>query len=114
MKLMKDLKNITRKKTETASNQPTAVNPQPCNQTVTIEARIDVGYGNTLYLRGHGQGLNWNQGVPLTCLDSSTWKWTGLAHEQVRFKLLLNDTVWAQGDDLIAVPGQKFEVAPAF
>lgn len=113
MKFMKELKNLTRKKTEAASNKATVEGPQR-SKTVTIEARIDIGYGNTLYVRGQGHGLNWSQGVPLKCMDSSTWKWTGTTDEQVRFKLLLNDSVWAQGDDLVAAPGQSVEVAPTF
>jgi len=116
---MKGLTNVTRKKatTETASNKSsTASTPGNghVSKTVTIEAKIDVGFGNTLYLRGQGQGLSWGQGIPLTCVDRSTWQWSGPATEQVRFKLLLNDAVWAQGEDLVAAPGQRIEVAPAF
>lgn len=81
---------------------------------VTIEAKIDVGFGNSLYLRGEGIGLSWNQGVPLTCVDGNTWKWTGETKQQLKFKLLLNDQVWSQGEDLIATPGQKVEISPAF
>lgn len=83
-------------------------------KTVTIEAKIDVGFGNKLYLRGEGHGLSWNQGVPLTNVDSSTWKWSGEADANLKFKLLLNDCVWSKGEDLVATPGQKVEVAPAF
>ena len=120
MKLMKDLRNVTRKKatTETASNKSPAPTSTPANghvnKSVTIEAKIDVGFGNTLYLRGQGPGLSWGQGIPLTCVDRSTWQWSGPATEQVRFKLLINDAVWAQGEDLVAAPGQRIEVAPAF
>lgn len=81
---------------------------------VTIEARIDVGFGNALYLRGEGKGLSWTQGVPLTCVDGKTWKWTGETSEQLKFKLLLNDQVWSQGENLVAAPGQKVEISPAF
>jgi len=84
------------------------------NATVTIEAKIDVGFGNQLYLRGEGQGLSWNHGIPLNCVDNSTWKWTGKADEQLKFKLLLNDAVWAQGENLVATPGQRVQVSPAF
>lgn len=84
------------------------------NKTITIEAKIDVGFGNKLYLRGEGHGLSWNQGVPLINVDSSTWKWSGEADANLKFKLLLNDCVWSKGEDLVATPGQKVEVAPAF
>lgn len=81
---------------------------------VTIEAKIDVGFGNMLYLRGEGLGLSWSQGVPLTCVDGKTWKWTGETTGQLKFKLLINDEVWSQGEDLVATPGQKLEISPAF
>ena len=83
-------------------------------KTITIEAKIDVGYGNTLYMRGEGEGLSWNQGVPLSCVDSATWTWSGEAHETLKFKLLLNDSVWAHGEDIVATPGEKVEVTPEF
>jgi len=130
MKLSRGMKNAGAKKTETpapimktaATAQTQTVSPaaKPAKptgnglRTVTIEAKIDVGFGNTLYLRGEGRGLSWDRGIPLTCVDGSTWKWTSEAEEQLKFKLLLNDSVWAQGEDLIAAPGQKVEVAPAF
>ncbi len=84
------------------------------SRSATIEAKIDVGFGNTLYLRGEGKGLNWNQGIPLTNVDGSTWQWSGEADEKLKVKLLLNDAVWAKGEDLVVGPGQKLQIAPAF
>ena len=84
------------------------------SRSATIEAKIDVGFGNTLYLRGEGKGLNWNQGIPLTNVDGCTWQWSGEADEKLKVKLLLNDAVWAKGEDLVVSPGEKVQVAPAF
>lgn len=84
------------------------------SRSATIEAKIDVGFGNTLYLRGEGKGLNWNQGIPLTNVDGSTWQWSGEADEKLKVKLLLNDAVWQKGEDLVVAPGEKVQVAPAF
>lgn len=132
MKLAKGVKTTSRKKTvaksledlpetitqtaspETKSAETTTGSARSSVKPVTIEAKIDVGFGNTLFLRGEGVGLSWTKGVPLTCVDGGTWKWTGDAKEQVKFKLLLNDQVWSQGEDLVAAPGQKVEIAPAF
>ena len=114
---MKGPKSSAHKKsvTQTAAQRTTPTgNGSHGNKTVTIEAKIDVGFGNTLYMRGEGQGLSWNRGIPLSCVDSSTWQWTGEASDALKFKLLLNDTVWSKGEDLVATPGQKVEVAPAF
>jgi len=121
MKPAKGFKSINSSKTttETASAKPVATAKAPAPQgatskTVTIEAKVDVGFGNALYLRGEGHGLSWNQGIPLKCVDNATWQWSGEASDKVKFKLLLNDAVWCQGEDLVAVPGQKVQVAPAF
>jgi hypothetical protein len=132
MKLAKGLKTTSRKKTiaksladlpetitQTASPEvkpaeTTTGSARSSAQPVTIEAKIDVGFGNTLYLRGEGLGLSWTKGIPLTCVDGKTWKWSGDASEQLKCKLLLNDQVWSQGEDLIVTPGQKVEIAPAF
>lgn len=84
------------------------------SRSAVIEAKIDVGFGNTLYLRGEGKGLNWNHGIPLTNVDGSTWQWSGEADEKLKVKLLLNDAVWAKGEDLVVAPGEKVQIAPAF
>lgn len=81
---------------------------------ITIEAKIDVGFGNNLYVRGQGAGLSWDQGTPLECVDSQTWRLTVPAKDKLQFKVLLNDSVWAKGEDLVAAPGKKVEVVPAF
>ncbi len=80
----------------------------------TIEAKIDVGFGNNLYVRGQGAGLSWERGIPLECVDSKTWRLTVPAKDTLQFKLLINDSVWAKGEDVVAAPGKRVEVVPAF
>jgi hypothetical protein len=80
-----------------------------------VAAKIDVGFGNTLFIRGQGDGLSWEQGTPLHCVEASTWLWaTTGAKDKVVFKLLLNDQVWAQGEDLTVEAGKRIEVVPSF
>jgi hypothetical protein len=81
---------------------------------ITIEAKIDVGFGNKLFVRGQGAGLSWDHGVPLECVDSKTWCLSVPATEKLQFKLLINDSEWAKGEDVVAVPGKRVEVVPAF
>jgi hypothetical protein len=132
MKPVKGLKTTSRKKTvaksladlpetitqtaspETKPAETTTGSARSSAKPVTIEAKIDVGFGNMLYLRGEGLGLSWSQGIPLTCVDGKTWKWIGETKEQLKFKLLLNDQIWSQGEDLVATPGQRLEISPAF
>jgi hypothetical protein len=98
----------------TAAGTRTSTPAAAAAKLTTIEASIDVGFGNALYLRGQGPGLSWDSGIRLTCVDDSTWRWTGMSSEKLTFKLLLNDSVWSQGEDLVVTPGAKLKVAPVF
>jgi hypothetical protein len=82
--------------------------------TTTIEARIDVGFGNQLFVRGQGEGLSWDRGVPLQCVDSQTWRLVVPAKDKLQIKLLINDSVWAKGEDVVVTPGKRVELVPAF
>ena len=87
----------------------------PAKQLTMIEAKIDVGFGNSLFIRGQGAELSWDKGLPLNCTDRSTWSWsTAQAKDKVLFKLLLNDQVWAKGEDVVVEAGGKIELTPAF
>lgn len=114
MKPVKRTKRTT--KTTPAPSEPnpkTETKTSPLS-TTTIEAKIDVGFGNNLFLRGEGAGLSWERGVPLKCVDGQTWQWSANAGDRLRFKLLLNDMVWARGEDLVAAPGQRLQISPVF
>ena len=91
--------------------------PQPAAATktvTTIEARIDIGFGNNLFVRGEGAGLSWDHGTPLKCVDPQTWQLSVEAKAPLKFKLLLNDSVWMAGEDLVAPPGKRVAITPAF
>jgi len=81
---------------------------------ITIEAKIDVGFGNRLFLRGQGEGLSWDRGTPLECVDSQTWRLIVPSKDKLQFKLLINDSVWAKGEDVVVTPGKRVELVPAF
>lgn len=87
----------------------------PIEQLTEIKAKADVGWGNTVFIRGQGDGLSWEKGSPLVCSDSSTWIWsTRRASANIIFKLLLNDQIWAAGADAVVEPGQRLEIVPTF
>jgi hypothetical protein len=84
-------------------------------ETLTvIDVKHDVGFGNTLFVRGQGGGLTWERGVPLDCVDGKTWRWAAKVKAPLTFKLLINDQIWASGGDITVKPGQKLEVKPTF
>jgi hypothetical protein len=87
----------------------------PAEKVTVIDAKMDVGFGNSLFIRGQGAGLSWDQGQPLKCINGTTWVWsTAHAEDKVVFKLLLNDAVWAQGGDQVVQAGKLVEIAPVF
>jgi hypothetical protein len=105
------------KKTPVAS-KPVAAAPAvktaPAPAT-KIVAQIDIGFGNTLYVRGEGSGLSWEKGVPLECVSDDQWA-LSLAETSrpIVFKFLINDLTWSSGDDYVAQPGGAVVVTPAF
>ncbi|MCW5547852.1 MAG: hypothetical protein KIT44_02720 [Opitutaceae bacterium] len=80
-----------------------------------ISALIDVGFGNTLYLRGDGPGLNWDSGVPMDCIADDHWRITiaGVVRPMA-FKFVLNDETWCAGDDYTVTPGGTVALKPEF
>ncbi|MEO6568554.1 MAG: hypothetical protein ABIO94_07295 [Opitutaceae bacterium] len=87
----------------------------PARLVTGITALINVGYGNTLYIRGEGPGLSWEKGVPLDIIADD--KWTITLPESVRpvvFKFLLNDISWSSGEDYMIAPGTSISVTPVF
>ncbi len=88
--------------------------PSPDEPSTVIDAKIDVGFGNRLFIRGQGPDLTWEKGEQLTCIDEKTWRWQGNGGQPVVCKFLLNDERWAQGPNVEALPGSKLEVVPVF
>jgi hypothetical protein len=81
---------------------------------ITVAAIIDVGFGNTLFIRGQGAGLNWSSGVAMQCEADNRWTITVPTHGPVIFKLLVNDLTWSQGENYEASPGEAVQVSPSF
>lgn len=80
---------------------PPAVDYYTADKTHAIVARVDVGWGNTLYIRGEGGCLSWDIGLPMICSGDDRWVWSCRAEQTPRqFKFLINDEIWATGDNL--------------
>jgi hypothetical protein len=48
----------------------------PTEPMTVVQAKIDVGFGNSIFIRGQGAGLSWDKGLPLTCIEGSAWVWS--------------------------------------
>jgi len=87
----------------------------PRDPLTIVEAKVEVGLGNALYIRGQGDGLSWDKGQPLSPGFGGSWIWkTNKAKGKVLFRLLLNDEIWAKGEDGGVDAGKMIEVVPVF
>ena len=100
--------------TKPSSNAAKPAARQPESAT-TISAKVDIGFGNMLYIRGEGPGLNWNRGVPMDCVATDEWTWsTKSAISSFSCKVLINDEIWSTGEDFVVPPGERLVCYPSF
>lgn len=86
--------------------------PRPVTKIV---ARIDIGFGNTLFIRGEGPGLSWDRGVVMDCVADDLWSIALPAGDgEVIFKFLVNDLSWSSGSDYVVASGATVEFVPSF
>jgi hypothetical protein len=98
-----------------AAPAPAVKKTAPVPITTLIAARVDVGFGNILYLRGEGPGLSWDKGVAMACVADDRWTLTlPESSRPVVFKFLVNDEVWCSGDDYSAPSGGNVVFSPSF
>ena len=94
---------------------PKAKSPTKKALQTSIIARVDVGFGNQLYIRGTGAGLSWDKGLPLDNVSSYEWAFaTTKAKSDVVFKFLINDELWAEGDNVTVAKGGSSISSPVF
>ena len=80
-----------------------------------IIARVDVGFGNQLYIRGENGGLDWERGILME--NISPYEWSFTTHypaKQIEFKFLINDELWSEGNNLKIAAGKESVSSPTF
>ena len=102
---------------ETVAVDAPAQTEKRMESTVTVVvAKYDVGFGNSLYIRGEGAGLSWETGILMENVGNDVWVWTTseIADEDLAFKFLVNDEIWSAGDNLSAAVGETTTLYPCF
>jgi hypothetical protein len=86
------------------------------NSTTKILANVDVGWGNTLYIRGECNGLSWSKGIPMKNNGNNIWVWSSNTKKCINFqyKVLINDTIWCRGENFTANAGKDNHLIPVF
>ena len=107
------VKTAARKKT---AAKKTAKKPAASKRSKTVvEAKIDIGFGNLLYIRGDAPGLSWRRGVPMDCKGTDFWSVSmSDTNSAFEYKVLINDIHWAVGANNIAQPGVTSTTEPSF
>ncbi len=98
-----------------ASPAAPAVVAKPRGSRVTITAVIDVGFGNSVYVRGDSPALSWEKGLALGSIAGDRWEvvLTGI-DRPFEFKFLRNNADWSTGENYSASPGDSLTLTPVF
>ncbi len=80
-----------------------------------IIVKYDVGFNNSVYLRGDGADLCWDRGIMLKNVKSDEWIWeTNVPFNKCEFKVLINDRQYELGENHRLLCGTSFEYTPNF
>ncbi len=80
-----------------------------------VIVKFNAGWGNQLFIRGMGAGLDWQKGIPMQCMGEDEWLWEQLVpNGSVAFKVLLNDNQWCSGEDYLVNAGDSIICRPEF
>jgi len=108
----KAVKKVAAKKTVKVMKKTPAASP--CDLTMII-AKVDAGWGNSVYIRGNGAGLNWEKGVLMQCVGDNEWLWEKkCVQDNFDFKFILNDEVWSIGENVVGKAGEIHTYHPTF
>jgi hypothetical protein len=89
----------------------------PAKKTVStvITALVDVGFGNTLFVRGEGAGLSWDTGSALESVADNQWAISlPSSSTTITYKFLINDSTWSAGENFLVESGSSVTVNPEF
>lgn len=80
-----------------------------------IIVEYDVGFGNTMFIRGNTCDLYWDKGIAMENIGNNIWKWeTTSKCNDIEFKLLINDETWSEGENFTATAYSQNYITPKF
>ena len=99
-----------------AKKSTTKTSVKVCSKKITrVIAKINVGWGNSLFIRGAGAELSWDKGVAMQCIGDDEWLWEQYVPKgDVSFKFLINDSQWSVGEDFVVAVGDSVICNPIF
>jgi hypothetical protein len=93
-----------------------ALQKKPVSTELTrVIIKYDVGFNNSLYIRGKGGGLSWDHGIPLRNISPNEWIWEStLPCDDCEFKVLINDKHYETGENHRIYNGGIVQYTPCF
>lgn len=112
-------KNAPLKSSETNS---TTSSPVQTNDKKKAKAKLirvvihyDVGFNNSIFIRGSGADLSWDKGIMLMNTRPNEWVWeTDKSFSSCEFKVLINDSQYEQGGNHKLTSENDLEYTPCF
>lgn len=96
-------------------NIPPAPNQKTREDTTRVVVKYDVGFGNSLFIRGKGANLSWDKGIPMQNTQNDEWVWeTEAPFLTGEFKVLINDAQYEIGENHILKRGSQVQYSPNF
>lgn len=98
-----------------AASKPVAKGATAPKAKTCVRIHYDVGFENSLFLRGQGGGLNWERGKQLKNVGPSEWLWeTASQFDEAEFKVLINDNHFEDGENHKLQCGSEVHYTPRF
>lgn len=91
-------------------------NPAPVERLQEVEINYSCPFGHNLFIRGSGNGLSWDRGLPLIEKPGDVFVWRPgqpLANG-TEYKILFDDEIWEEGTNRQISQGRPEVRAPRF
>lgn len=89
--------------------------PYGSSTKTRITVKYDVGFGNSLFIRGQGANLSWDKGMPMRNIKNDEWVWeTDIPFATAEFKVLINDRSYETGRNHLLHCGTIVQYTPRF
>ena len=100
-----------------APGTPVSSYTPPARNTTKIRVHYNVGWGNSIAIRGNTYPLSWSSGRGARNVASDVWEFEferipyGTTFE---FKPLINDSTWSTGSNYSGTGGSTIDIYPSF
>jgi hypothetical protein len=87
----------------------------PRKKMTKVTIKYNVGFNNTVFIRGEGADLSWKKGKPLKNVNADEWVWeTDKPFMNCEFKVLINDEKYEAGENHHLQNGSQVSYSPKF